>query len=104
MLEITPEVLGFISWVVILKSLFPGSGVLDPESWVLGSWVSDLGSWSPRSQGPGILGPGVPGLESWGPGSWFLILDYGLIALQRNLFTEVTGNRVSNNIVQETSV
>ena len=84
-------------------SLFPGSGVLDPESWVLESWISDLESWGPRSQGPGILGPGVPGLESWGPGSWFLILDYGLITLQRNLFTEVTGNRESN-IVQETSV
>ena len=59
----------------ILKSLVPSSGVLD-----LGSWVSDLGSW--------------------GPGSWFLILDYGLITLQRHLFTEVIGNRVSN-IVQE---
>ena len=71
----------------ILKSLVQGSGVLDPESWVLG----------PGSQ---ISGPGVPGLESWGPGSWFLILDYGLITLQRHLFTEVIGNRVSN-IVQE---
>ena len=79
-------------------SLFPGSRVLDPESWVLESWVSDLGSWGPRSQGPG-----VPGLESYCPGSWLLILDYDLIALQRNLFTEVIGNRASN-IVQETSV
>ena len=59
------------SWVLyprlwILKSLVPGSGILDPGSWVLVSWVSDLGSWGPRTQGPGILDPGVPG-----PGSSF---------------------------------
>ena len=89
MLGITPGVLVFISWVVdleVLKSLVPGSGVLDPGSCVLRSW--DPGSWGPRSQPLG---------------SWFLILDYALITLQINLFKEVTGNRVSN-IVQETSV
>ena len=51
-------------------------------------------SWGPGSQisGPRILGPGVPVLESWSPGFCFLILDYALIILQTNLFTEVTGN------------
>ena len=59
-------------------------GVLGLRSRVLESWVLEFQ----------VLSPGVPGP---------VFSIYTMITLQRNLFTEVTGNRVSN-IVQETSV
>ena len=69
------------------------------------SWVVNLEVFGRRFWGPGssVLVPGVLGLRSQVLGSSVLILDYALITLQRNLFTEVTGNRVSK-IRQETSV
>ena len=70
-LVITPRIPGFIYWVVDLEVLGPSSWILDLGSQVLGPGIPGLASWGPGSSisSPGVLGPAVRG-------SWVPILDY----------------------------
>ena len=75
-LGITPRVPGFISWVVDLEALGPGSWILDLGSWIRGPEVL----WS-RFLGSLVLGPG-----SWGLGFRVLGAHFRLCPLQVHYF------------------